>query len=160
MPDSPGFDLEKAHRYFSSECFNRAWDLIDKPSRTPEEDRSMLQLGLASLWHWSQRPDRTPINLSIGYWQVSRIHVLLGQAGAAREYAQSALQASMSAGDFPFYLAYAYEALARAEALDGNAQAMEEYMQKARELTERVPDPDDKKQLLADLATIRQPGKD
>jgi hypothetical protein len=154
MPDTPGFDLEKAHRHFSAECFNRAWDLIDKPSRTPEENRTMLQLGLASLWHWSQRPDRTPVNLSVGYWQVSRIQALLGQAGAAREYGQLSFQSAQSAGDFPFYLGYACEALARAEALDGNKKAMQAYLQQARELSERIPDPDDKDQLLADLATI------
>jgi hypothetical protein len=160
MSDTPGFDLEKAHRHFSAECFNRAWDLIDKPSRTPEEDRTMLQLGLASLWHWSQRPDRTPINLSVGYWQVSRIYSLLGQADAARQYGQLSLESGQAAGDFPFYLGYACEALARAESVAGNEKLALEYVQKARELSEKVPDPDDRKQLLADLATISNLGKD
>jgi hypothetical protein len=66
MDQDPGLDLEKAHRYFSAECFNRAWDYIDKPSRTPEEEQAMLLLSLASLWHWTQRPDCTPGNLFIG----------------------------------------------------------------------------------------------
>jgi len=154
MNETPGFDLDKAHRYFSAECFNRAWDLIDKPSRTPEEDRQMLQLGLASLWHWSQRPDHTPINLSVGHWQVSRIYSLLGMADEARRYAGLSLQYAQDGGDFPFYLAYAYEALARAESVGGDKARMMEYLQQARALSDRVPDPDDKKQLLADLASI------
>ncbi len=54
-------------------------------------------------------------------------------------------------GDFPFYLAYAYEALARAESIGGNRLKMEEYLQKARELSEKIPDPDDKQQLLTDF---------
>ena len=41
-------DLENAHRYFSAECFNRAWDYIDKPERTPEEDLNMLTASMAS----------------------------------------------------------------------------------------------------------------
>ena len=155
MSDAPDFDLAKAHRYFSAECFNRAWDLIDKASRTPEEDRLMLQLGLASLWHWSQRPDRTPINLSVGHWQVARIYALFGTADEARQYAQSSLLYCQEAGDFPFYLAYAYEALARAESIGGDRVRMEEYLQKARELSEKIPDPDDKQQLLADLNSIK-----
>ena len=155
MSETPEFDLDKAHRYFSAECFNRAWDLIDKPLRTPDEERAMLQLGLASLWHWSQCPERTPINLSVGHWQVSRIYAMLGQADEARQYAQAALELSQTAGDFPFYLGYAYEALARAESIGRDPARMEEYLRKARELCERIPDPDDKKQLLADLDSIK-----
>ena len=67
MAANPEFDIEKAHRFFSAECFNRAWDLIDKPRRTAEQDRTMLQLSLASLWHWSQRPGCTSTDLSIAY---------------------------------------------------------------------------------------------
>jgi tetratricopeptide (TPR) repeat protein len=155
MSDAPGFELEKAHRYFSAECFNLAWDLIDKPSRTPDEDRLMLQLGLASLWHWSQRPDRTSINLSVGHWQVARIYALLGAVDEARQYAQYSLQYCQEAGDFPFYLAYAYEALARVESIGGERVKMEEYLQKAHEMSEKIPDPDDKQQLLADLNSIK-----
>ena len=154
MSETPDFDLEKAHRYFSAECFNRAWDLIEKPSRTSEEDRQMLQLGLASLWHWFQRPDHTPINLSVGHWQVSRIYTLLGSADEARQYAGLSLQNAQAAGDFPFYLAYAYEALARAESTGGDKIKMKDYLDKARALSERISDPDDKKQLLTDLSSI------
>ena len=32
--------------------------------RTSEEEDKMLQLSLASLWHWTQREDCTPTNLS------------------------------------------------------------------------------------------------
>ena len=148
MSDAPDFDLAKAHHYFSAECFNRAWDLIDKAYRTPEEDRLMLQLGLTSLWHWSQRPDRTPINLSVGHWQVARIYALVGSVDEAWQYAQSSLQYCQEAGDFPFHLAYAYEALARAELIGGDRVKMEEYLQKARGLSEKIPDPDDQQQLL------------
>jgi tetratricopeptide (TPR) repeat protein len=155
MSEDPGFDLEKAHRFFSKECFNRAWDLIEKNSRTPDEDQTMLQLGLASLWHWTQRPDRKPINLSVGNWQVSRIYALLGRADPARQYGQVSLQLSRDAGDFPFYQGYAFEALARAESIGRDPKKMEEYLQKALELSEKIPDPDDKEQFLADLATIK-----
>lgn len=45
------FELEAAHKYFSAECFNRAWDYIGKPIRNKGEEDMMLQLSLASLWH-------------------------------------------------------------------------------------------------------------
>ena len=49
-------DLEKAHRYFSAECFNRTWDYIGKPDRTPEDNLAMLFTSMASMWHWTTRP--------------------------------------------------------------------------------------------------------
>jgi hypothetical protein len=150
----PDFDVSQAHRFFSAECFNLAWNLIDKPVRTPDEDQQMLQLGMASLWHWSQRPDRSPVNLSVGHWQLARIYALLGQAEAARTHAEQALALSREAGDYPFYQAYAYEALARAAVVAGDKPKVKEYLKAARELAGRVPDPDDKQLLEADLATI------
>ena len=76
----------------------------------------MLRLSLAATWHWTQRPDCTSTNLSIGYWQTARIYALLGQAENARRYAQMCFEVSQQPGVKPFFLAYAYEALARAEA--------------------------------------------
>ena len=51
----PDFDSAKAHQFFSAHCFNSAWELIDKPERTPEENEQMIQRTMASLWHWTQR---------------------------------------------------------------------------------------------------------
>jgi hypothetical protein len=152
MNKKPTFDLAAAHKYFSVECFNNAWDLIDKKGRTAEEDEQMLQLSLASTWHWSQREDCTQTNIAIGYWQTSRIYALLDQAENARRYGQLSLDACQE--DQPFFLGYAYEALARAESLAGNNQKMTDYLQKARGLAEKVPEPNDKKLLLNDLDTI------
>ncbi len=154
MGKTSSFDTHTAHRYFSAECFNRAWDLIDKPLRTSEEERSMLQLGLASLWHWTQRPDCTPTSLSVGYWQVARIFALLGQADMARQYGQACFQVSQGEGILPFYLGYAYEALARAEAVAGNKAGKDEYLALARRVSEKITDPEARGQLLSDLATI------
>ena len=155
MAQEPDFDLQAAHKYFSAWCFNHAWDLIAKPNRTPAEDEEMLNLGLASLWHWTQRKDHTLVNLSVGYWQVSRIYALLGQAENSRKYGRLSLDILQGEEVLPFYVGYAYEALARAEAVAGNQAKMEEYLKKARRVAEILPDPEDKKQLLDDLATIQ-----
>jgi tetratricopeptide (TPR) repeat protein len=155
MPSDPEFDLNQAHRYFSVSCFNHAWDLIDRSKRTQQEDQEMIFLGLAALWHWKQREDCTPTNLSIGYWQVARIYALLKQADNARTYAQQCLEISKMGGVAPFYLGYAYEGLARAEAAAGNRTAMLEYLEEARRLANRVTDPEDRDQLLEDLETVR-----
>jgi len=151
----PDFDLAAAHKYFSADCFNRTWDYIDKPVRTTEEADTMLQLSLASLWHWTQREDCTATNLSIGYWQVARVFALLQQADNARHYGELCLEASQKEGVLPFYRGYAYEALARAEQVAGNHGEMEAYLVQANQLATALPDLEEKQQLLKDLATIR-----
>ena len=116
----PDFDVAAAHRWFAAHCFNAAWELIDKPNRTTEEDEQMLRLSLASAYHWTQRPDCSNETNSVGYWQTSRIYALLNQPDNARRYGNLALASASHEGVGPFYRAYAYEALARAEALAGN----------------------------------------
>jgi len=154
MTPKADFDMEKAHRYFAAECFNQAWDYIDKSTRTMEEDEQMLMLTMASFWHWTQRSDCTPGNLSIGYWQLSRVHALLRQAEPARHYGQLCLKHSRGESTEPFHLAYAYEALARAESVNGDAAKRDEYLRLALEVGEALNDPETKKSLLADLSTI------
>jgi hypothetical protein len=155
MSKKPDFDIQAAHKYFSAECFNRAWDYIDKPVRTAEEDDRMLQLSLASLWHWIQREDHTPTNLSVGFWQVARVYALLRQADQSRRYGQLCLEVSQAETVLPFYRGYAYEALARAEKVADQHDEMEKFLTQAHQVAASLPDPEAKEQLLKDLATIR-----
>jgi hypothetical protein len=153
MSDKPDFDLAAAHKYFSATCFNKTWEYIDNPHRTPEEDMSMLQTSIASLWHWSQREDVTQQNLSVGNWQISRVYCLLGQADNARRYAEVSLK--LAEDHEPFYIAFAYEAFARAEMVAGNKAKMQEYLDKAFVLVEKVEDEEDKQVLMGDLGSIK-----
>jgi hypothetical protein len=155
MPTQPDFDLTAAHAFFSANCFNRTWGLIDKTNRSPQQDQEMILLSTASLWHWTQREDCTPTNLSVGYWQLSRVHAVLGQAENARRYALICLECSRNGGVAPFYLGYAYEALARAEAIAENLIEMQRYLEEAQRQAARVNEEADREQLLGDLDTIR-----
>lgn len=153
MPTQPDFDLQVTHRYFSATCFNKTWEFIDKNSRTDADNMEMLQTTMASLWHWTQREDAKPQNLSVGNWQVSRIFALLGQADNARRYAETALK--LSEGCEPFYVGFAYEALARAEMVAGGTIKMKEYLSAARSYLEKVEDSEDREVLESDLASIK-----
>lgn len=153
MTTSPNFDLEAAHKYFAAHCFNSAWDLIDQSIRTPEEERLMVSLNQASIYHWLNRPDCTNENLSVGYWQASRIQAVLGNAGEAARYAEVCL--SYSAGLEPFYVGYAYEALARAASMTGDAQKTREYLALARTQAQLVQDEEDRKLLVDDLENLK-----
>jgi hypothetical protein len=117
----------------------------------------MILSALASLWHWTQRDECTTTNLSIGYWQVSRVYISLGQVENARRYAMLCLDINQQGDVSAFYRGYAYEALARVEAAAGNRARMEEYLNEAQRAAAVVPDPQDRDQLLDDLDTIRIP---
>ena len=141
MVKKPDFDLQAAHKYFSAECFNRAWDYIDKPVRTSEEDDRMLQLSLASLWHWTQREDCTPTNLSIGYWQVARVYALMRQADNARHYGKLCLEAALRPrAYYPFILAMLTKHWHGQNGTAGNLDEMEKYLIQAHQVAASLTD--------------------
>ncbi len=147
-------DKPAAHRYFSTACFNAVWSLIDKPDRSLDDDESMISLAHAAIWHWTQREDCSPRNLSIGYWQLSRVYALIGQGERARYYGDRCL--AVSRDEEPFYLGYAHEALARAAAVLQDGDEMAEHLRQARDLAEAVSDVEEKKILMADLETVAE----
>ena len=155
MSENSNFDKEAAHHYFAADCFNRTWELIDKPDRTPDEDEAMLHLSLASLWHWTQRADCTDQNMAVGYWQVARVYTLLRQVENARRYAQRSLEYAQEESVPPFYLGFAYEALARVESVAGERARMKAYLSLAYQAAEHITDMEEHKMLLTDLETIQ-----
>jgi hypothetical protein len=150
--DAPKFDLAAAHRFLAANCFNRAWELIEKSDRSDEDDLEMLLCALASLWHWRQRPDCTDRNLSISFWQVSRVYSLLGEGGNARRFAELCL--AKSRDETPFYLGYALEALARAAMICGDREQMQKHLTEARRAAVLVEDPQDRATLERDLGSL------
>ncbi|MEZ6046801.1 MAG: hypothetical protein R3C11_14725 [Planctomycetaceae bacterium] len=152
MTETSSFDEPVAHKFFSATCFNRAWGLIDKADRTPEEAETLIHLCHASLWHWSCRPDCTDQNRSIGYWQLSRVYAILGQADNARHYAKRCLEASKQ--ESPFFLGYAYEALSRSEKVAGNSEQAADYLKQAFAQAELVEAEEDRNMLLDDLNSL------
>jgi hypothetical protein len=155
MTEETKIDQEAAHRQFSTHCFNETWGFLDKADRTPKENQEMILTALASLWHWTQRSDCTNTNLSIGYWQASRVYASAGLPEEARRYGRLCLDISQGEGIAPFYRAYAYEALARAESIAGNRERTADHLAQAQRLAQEVVDAEAQKQLLADLASIR-----
>jgi hypothetical protein len=113
----------------------------------------MAALSHASIFHWISRPDCTDQNLSVGYWQASRIQALIGNAQQASLYARICL--GYSANLEPFYLGYAYESLARAATLMNDAANFAGYLDTAESLAQRVTDEHDRQLLAADLAQLR-----
>lgn len=147
------FDSTAAHHHFSSACFNGVWELLNKPDRSADEDRLMVSMCHASLFHWQQRTDCTPRNLSIGYWLLSRVYAVLGQPEEAREYARQCHIHGAHEG--PFYIGYGREALSRAAFLCGCSEEGEHYLAQAQDLAAKITDRVEREMLEKDLASVR-----
>ncbi|MBN1423392.1 hypothetical protein JXA88_02445 [Candidatus Fermentibacteria bacterium] len=150
-----GVAMQDIHTKLSASCFNECWDYLDKPERTVEDTENMILLAYASLWHWTQRSDCLPANLSVGYWQVSRVHAVAGHTEMARHFAQRCLQISREDSLPPFYLGYAYEALARAEILAGNPDGARAHLADAETQLGLVTDGEGRALLTADLESLK-----
>lgn len=154
MVDTLYFDVLAAHQHFAAHCFNRTWDYMERPEALSHEEKlDMLHTAMASLWHWSQREDVTAQNLSVGYWQVSRVYCLLNQPANARVYGMRALEYALDLS--PFFKGYAHETLARAEMLENNRAIMKAHLDRAREVLPLIPDAQDRELLAKDLESIR-----
>jgi hypothetical protein len=154
MSHQPVFNLNEAHIHFSTELFNTTREYIDQADqRSLEEDMIMLHTAIASLWHWTQREDVALENLSVGYWQVSRVYNLIKQPHNARTYGLLALKYAEGLG--PFFRAYAYETLARAEMQSDNRVIMLVYLEKANAMAQLIEDEEEQTLLWKYLSSIK-----
>jgi len=152
------FDATRAHRHFAAACFNRAWEYLDLPQRSQKEVEEMLHASHASYWHWQQVPEQTPVNLSIGLWQLARVYAVAGRVDEARSWARRCIEVGEKERLDPFYRAYAHEAMARAERLAGENGSAERHLAAARALLPQIEELDDRERLANDLAAIERGG--
>jgi hypothetical protein len=158
MTDAPtdaGEQVSSAHRAFAVAAFNGAWELIDSPDRSAEQDRKMLTLAFAARWHWGEIG--TPENVAVSDWQVGHVAALAGEVSLAQRYSRSAYDIAR-AGDLPDWLrASTAEGMARACAVAGDAEGYERYAEEARALVATLDDDEDRELITGQLATISPP---
>jgi len=156
LPTAEGVEMQDIHTQLSASCFNECWNYLDKTERTAEDVENMILLAYASLWHWKQRSDCQPVNLSVGYWQVSRVHAVAGQYQMARLFGDRCLEISQKNSLPPFYIGYAYEALARAEVLNKGAGLAAGYLASAEARLDLIPDAEARGMFETDLTYLRE----
>jgi hypothetical protein len=141
-------------RRLAVDLFNRAWELMLLPERTPEQDDELLHTAYASRHHWSHIG--TVAHAARGEWQISRVYTVLGRPEPAVHHAERCLAYCESDPDAleDWDLPYAYEALARANLVAGNEEQAKRFAAQARELGERVADAEDREHLESDLTTL------
>ena len=124
--------MQFLHSYFSAYCFNKCWTLIDKKTRTDGEVEDMVLLANASLWHWKQRNDCKPMNLSIAYCQLGRVNCLAGNTDPAKRYGKKCIKVSLAGKLPPFYLGYGYEVMENAGVMENNVENTKRYLGRAK----------------------------
>jgi len=121
---------EGFHRKIAAECFNSAWDYLEKQNRDPGDDQMMLNLAHASRYHWSLVGK--PWNFTTGDWQIYRVYAALNQPDLALSFAKTALEISQK-NNFSERLISAYEGMARAHAVAEEYLVAREFVNKARQ---------------------------
>jgi hypothetical protein len=141
-------------RRLAVDLFNRAWELMRLPERTPEQEDELIHAAHASRHHWAEVG--TAANLARGEWQISRVYATLGRPEPALYHARRCLAYCEAGPDEleDWDVPYAFEALARAHAVAGNHDEAGDYAARASYLGERIADEEDRELLAADLATI------
>jgi DNA-binding transcriptional MerR regulator len=152
-PAPPALDPE-TERGLAVGLFNRTWELIEQVDRSADQDAEMIHTAHASRYHWGNIGE--PVRLARGEWQVSRVYSTLGRGEPALWHAHRclAILEANGGGIEDWDLPAAYEGLARASAVAGDRSARDVYVERAREALSRVADPEDRRIIEADLATL------
>ncbi|HEV7688807.1 MAG TPA: hypothetical protein VGQ80_19690 [Acidimicrobiia bacterium] len=153
--EGPDDELAGWHRRFAVELFNRSWDLLEQPHRSPDDDAEMLAAAFASAWHWRQVG--TAENIALGDHQIAKVASQVGQPKLALQYARRALEA-MEIGHFgDWQVAAAYEGMARACAVSGDIAGRDYWVQRCTIALGAVPDAGDRSVVAEQLLNLPDP---
>ncbi|HEY2780077.1 MAG TPA: hypothetical protein VGI90_04860 [Steroidobacteraceae bacterium] len=157
MSESPLSEEEATwRRRFASRANNRAWTLSEQKSRTPQEDREMLDAAHASMHLWSTIG--TARNVASAQLLLGQVHALLANAQYALPYAQAAHVYFTSNPSEPGQVAFSHAVMAAAAHSAGNSALHETHYLAAIALIGKLPNKEEKANLEATLNVIPKPG--
>jgi len=134
------------------DLYNAAWDLLDSPDRSADDDDRVLAMAFASRWHWSK--DGGDTQLAIGDWFIGHVAAQVGLADVAMRFSSRALERVVAAETGGWLLASVYEGMARASAAAGDGPGRDRYVALATEALGAVDDPDEREVIAEQLATV------
>jgi len=140
------------HGRFAAECFNRAWELLDLPERSQEQEADLLSSAFAQRFHWSQVGDET--NHAVADWQVSRALAATRNGPLAVHFAEMALARAEAFAGPDYLVPSCFEGLARAHAAVGDAPQRDVWLAKARAALEGIKDAEDRDLIASQIAEL------
>lgn len=140
------------HKKLAISLFNLTWSLLDKKSRTREENDKMIHAAHASRYYWGEIG--TPLEFERGEWQISRVYSVLGRSEPALYHAMRCLDICKENNIGDFDIAFAYEAMARAHTIAGNKTKCEKYLRSAEAAGKQIEKKEDRNYFISELKTI------
>lgn len=145
--------MEKDTKDLATELFNGVWNLLEKETRTEDEDYLMVHQAHASLYHWMLQGN--PNNIYNGEWQISRVYATINNFESCLYHGLRALKICEDNGFSGFNLAYAYEALTRAYVIKGNKSESTKYLDLALKEADKVVDAGSKDLVMLDINELQ-----
>ena len=156
--DEDGDDHDDAvrwHRRFAVELFNRSWDLLEQPDRSPDDDAELLAAAFGSAYHWGRVG--TAENRALADHQIAKAASGAGQPALALHYARRALEAIELGRLGDWQVAAAYEGMARASAAAGDVAGRDYWVQRCTVALGAVPDAADRSVVAEQLLNLPHP---
>ncbi len=143
---------DQVHRELAKHLFNQAWELIELPDRTPEQDRLMLVTACASWLHWDAIG--TEKNRAVADWQIAHVASLLGYGDVALAHARAALDRAEADGQPDWLRASALEGMARAHAAAGHKAERDRYLKQATDALSAIDEDEERELIASQIATV------
>ena len=142
-------------RELAVSTFNRVWELLELPERTPEETDEMIHAAHVSCYVWSQIG--TAANVARGEWQCARVYATLGRAQSALWHAGRCLELNEAGGEGfeDWDLPSAQQGMAHAQLVAGERREAKRWAALAREGLAHVEDPKDRELIEGQISELK-----
>lgn len=152
LPET-GLD-EHQHGVVASGCFQHVMTMLDMASRSPAEDRFMLEVAEASRLH--SRFVSGAVDSARAAWLLSRVLVTLGRGEESLAMAEECLEVVKAGRLGPLDEAFGLEAVARAQSTLGNVGASASARADGESLAVQVDSDVDRERIRGHLATVSE----
>jgi hypothetical protein len=136
-------EVSKSHRWFAIEMTNLAWDLAEKPARSPAEEETMIHAAHAAAIHWTQAGG-TGLHSARADMLLGQVHALAGNGPQAMFHTQRSHAYFSTRETNDWELAFAHAVLANAGRSAGASATYVEHYRLAKVLGAAIANHEDK----------------
>jgi len=153
MSGRPSSDeIAKWQKWFAVACNNRAWELIELPSRTPAEGHELLHAAHAAAWHWARVG--TDLHAARAQMLLGFAHAVAGDGPLALRYAMASFNYFNEHEAPDWEQAFAHATLAAAARAAGEADLHAEHYAEAARLGAAIADADDREVFMRSFRRV------
>ncbi len=129
-------------KYFAVEANGLGWTLTENPSRSPEQGDQMLSAAHAAAYHWNAIG--TDVHKARADMLLAQAYAVLGHGTLAMRYAQRMFDFITGRDSPDWEVPFAHAVLANAAHAAGVYPLHAKHYEIAKDLADKLPDPEDK----------------